>query len=65
MKLWDVAAGELKDTLVGHANGVNWVTFSLDGKTLASGSADATVRLWRARPPQQRNILHGHEEAVR
>ena len=33
-------------TLKGHANMVKSVAFSLDGKTLALGSWDKTVKLW-------------------
>jgi WD40 repeat protein len=32
--------------LEGHDNFVNSVSFSPDGKTLASGSADKTIKLW-------------------
>jgi WD40 repeat protein len=39
--------GSLLQTLEGHSNSVDFVTFSPDGKLLASAS-DATVRLWNA-----------------
>lgn len=36
----------LRITLVGHSDRVNAVAWSPDGKTLASGSVDDTVKLW-------------------
>jgi WD40 repeat protein len=35
-------------TLKGHTNSVLSVAFSLDGKRLASGSDDHTVKVWEA-----------------
>ena len=37
---------QLRDTLKGHTYQVTTVAFSPDGKTLASGSCDQTIKLW-------------------
>ncbi|MCC3442273.1 MAG: AAA family ATPase [Microcoleus sp. PH2017_03_ELD_O_A] len=60
VKIWSIAAikyparkksakakaGELLTTLRGHSKWVFGVSYSPDGKTLASGSADGSVKLW-------------------
>ena len=40
------------------------VSFSADGKTLASGGYDHTIRLWDPIRGRERRVLSGHEDAV-
>lgn len=44
--LWDVPTGRLKAELSGHRKDVLSISFSPDGKTLATGSFDGTAKLW-------------------
>lgn len=45
--VWDAQRGETVATLEGHTDTVTCVSFSFDGRLLASKSLDGTVRLWR------------------
>ena len=51
-------------TLTGHTDTVESVAFSPDGSTLASGSADKTVRLWRVADGSLLHLLEGHMDTV-
>ena len=46
IRVWNAHTGEHLKTLKGHTGGVSSVTFSPDGKTLASGRTDGTILLW-------------------
>jgi WD40 repeat protein len=55
---------ELIHTLRGHDNVVLRLTWSPDGKTLASTSVDKTIRLWDLKSGGLRTVLRGHYEGV-
>jgi WD40 repeat protein/energy-coupling factor transporter ATP-binding protein EcfA2 len=50
--------------LVGHNDSISSVSFSSDGKTLASGSWDNTVKLWNIEAGQEIRTLTGHNNRV-
>ena len=54
---------ELK-TLEGHSGKVNSVSWSPDGKYLASGSYDETIIIWDAKSGEKLKTLEGHFHIV-
>ncbi|MCJ1280582.1 hypothetical protein MMC21_008411, partial [Puttea exsequens] len=55
----------LQQTLQGHTGSVETIAFSPDGKRLASGSLDGTIKLWDAASGQLQQTLQGHTGSVR
>ena len=66
--LWDVATGRERALLngcLGVGEFIRSVSFSTDGKTLASGGSDDMVRLWDVASGRETAVLkHAHVESV-
>ncbi len=68
--LWEIRKGEMYligdrlTTLTEHTESVTSLAFSPDGKTLASGSHDKTIRLWDVDTGTSLKVLTDHEDAV-
>ena len=54
----------LRCTLKGHTDGVCCVAFRPDGKMVASGSRDKTIRLWDVASSQNTATLKGHTDYI-
>jgi WD40 repeat protein len=55
---------KLLKTLTGQKGPANSVAFSPDGKTLASGSGDKTIKLWDVSTGKERITFEGHTLGV-
>ncbi|MCI0459743.1 MAG: WD40 repeat domain-containing protein [Gemmataceae bacterium] len=53
-----------KHALRGHNDWIWTLAFSPDGRHLAAGADDRTVRVWGARAGQLRHVFKGHEQRV-
>lgn len=62
IKLWDLEPARLRQTLGGGLINlrVSSLAFSPDGQTLASGHAEAKIRLWHLGSGKLRQTLKGH-----
>src|SRR5262249_57725254 len=62
--VWEFVTGKLLRKLEGHKGAVRCLTFSSDGKTLASGGSDCTLRLWDFVTGKPVHAAAGHQGRV-
>jgi hypothetical protein len=62
--VWDVASGTAVARLEGHKGRIWSLAFSADGKRLASGSEDKTIRLWDVASGREIGRLGGHRSRI-
>ena len=64
LKFWNVQTGEHLLTLTGHTDRVSSSAFSPDGKILATGSWDNTIRIWNPSLGQSLITYNEHRDIV-
>ncbi len=62
-RLYD-AAGNAQFNLEGHDRVVSAIAFAPDGSTLATGSADESIKLWNVSSGKEIGELEGHSRPV-
>jgi WD40 repeat protein/tRNA A-37 threonylcarbamoyl transferase component Bud32 len=64
LRAWDLVDDEESSPLAGHAGAALAVAFAPDCKLVATGSSDATLKLWEV-PTLKDRTLRGHTNGVR
>ncbi|MBE9185598.1 WD40 repeat domain-containing protein [Microcoleus sp. LEGE 07076] len=62
--MWNLETGTEIQTIQGHGTWVKSISFSLDGKTLASASFDRTIKLWSIPDARAIATFEGHGDRV-
>ncbi|MFH9731049.1 hypothetical protein [Streptomyces sp. NPDC017260] len=62
--MWDAVTGRRIDVLKGHEGRVRAVAWSPDGRHVATGSDDRTVRVWSAATFEEAGVVGVHQDKV-
>jgi len=64
VNIWDLESGQLHTSFPGHGATVRCAAFSPDGRTLATGSVDHSIKLWNLAIGKEVATLRGHKGPV-
>lgn len=64
IKSFDANTGKPGPTLIGHTLNIDALAISRDGKELASGSEDATAKIWNIATGKDTQTFKGHTDSV-
>jgi WD40 repeat protein/serine/threonine protein kinase len=64
VEVWDTQTGQKVHSLHGHVGALRCVTYSRDGRRIASAGLDQTIKLWDAASGQEVLTLRGHIDNV-
>jgi WD40 repeat protein len=64
IELWDLVNRRSVAVMPGHTGQVFSIAFSTDGRTVASGSADGSLRIWDAIHHRETKVMRGHSEGI-
>jgi WD40 repeat protein len=64
IKRWDAKSGKEAPALHGHAEEIECLAITKDGKLLASGSDDQTAKIWELAAAKDVQTLKGHTGAI-
>ncbi len=64
VKVWDAATGQPISTFTGHAGVVTMLSFSPDGKWIASVSEDRMLMVWDVQTGQLKQAFQGHLDQI-
>ncbi|MDX2042062.1 MAG: protein kinase [Acidobacteriota bacterium] len=64
IRVLDSISGQLRASIIGHKDRLRSVTYSPDGKLLATAGGDQLIKIWNAETGQELGTLAGHQGEI-